>query len=100
MMTTHAPIEAGVRQATALHGQCCDVDSYLVQKPFSGLSKSEPVCAPSHVATLLETVESKYAQFAGKMVIANASFSQRRLTRAGANPHSAGSECHSHQTFK
>ena len=32
MMTAHAPVEAGVRQATALQAKVFDVDAYLIEK--------------------------------------------------------------------
>ena len=70
-MTALAPIEAGARQPAALRSQGFKIDSDVAEKPLAGVCKSQPIGVASHTVTVLEAVEREYAQFPGKMVIAN-----------------------------
>lgn len=99
-MAAHAPIKAGVRQATALRGKIFDVDSGVIEKLFTNLGEDQLASLSAYIATLLKTVECQYAELAGEMVVTHTRFPQRRLAWARADAQCAGPVRDTYQAFE
>src|SRR6266550_6043479 len=96
VVTAHAPVQTGATQrATSAH-QRFDVDTDPGKESLPVAGELQSVTAGSQKVPLLEAIEDKHAQFAGKMVVAHAGLSERRLARTRTKTHRASSIGHAH----
>ena len=100
VVTAHTPVQTGATQrATSAH-QRFDVNTDPGKESLPIAGELQSVAAGSQKTPLLEAIEDEHAQFAGKMVVAHAGLSERRLARTRAKTHRAGSIGYSHETFE